>query len=92
MPGDTNSAWQRLTPSYQNGTAEGRDYYNSFWGQMRSVTVSGASATGPSSVQATITYDYWSGRRAVELTAYEFVNDNGTLKINSSQVLSDRSG
>jgi tRNA A-37 threonylcarbamoyl transferase component Bud32 len=88
LPGDTNDAWPRLTPSYQQGTAQGRGNYNSFWNQFSSVSASNVSASPPHTVVATITYTRKNGSTTVERTSFGLVRQSGELKINSSYVIS----
>jgi hypothetical protein len=91
LPGNTDAAWQRLTGSYQSGHAGGRSGYDSFWGQMRRVSVSRVSGSPPGSVQALVTYHYKDGRVVDEVTDFGLVRQNGILKINSSSVVSSTS-
>ncbi|NHA67363.1 serine/threonine protein kinase [Phycicoccus sp. CMS6Z-2] len=88
LPGDLDAGWQRLTPRYQRTTAANRDTYDRFWGAIDRVGVADVEAQAPSSVTATITYDYADGRTYVERTAYRLVRDDGLLKIDGSEVLS----
>jgi serine/threonine protein kinase len=90
LPSDTDSAWKRLTKSYQQGTAQNRKYYDSYWDSIQRVTVAGVSGSPPSSAQATVTYYFKDGRVVVEQTSYGLVSDDGTLKIDSSQVTSSQ--
>ena len=87
LPGDTASAWNLLTPSYQQNPGGGRGNYDSYWNSMQSVTATGVSATGSSTVVATITYVYKSGKRYVERTSFGLVEDGDTYKIDRSSVL-----
>lgn len=86
LPGNTDAAWDRLTKNYQHSTAKNRKTFNDFWAAIDSVDVSGASGSAPSSASATITYHYSDGRTVVEQTNYGLVQQDGTLKIDSSQV------
>ena len=88
MPGNTNQAWPRMTASYQANHAGGRRAYERFWDAIGRVVVSDVSGSPPGSAQATLTYYFKDGRVVTERTAYGLVNDGGTLKINSSSVLS----
>jgi eukaryotic-like serine/threonine-protein kinase len=87
LPGDTDQAWDRLTKRYQDGTARSREYFQSFWDQIASVSTSDVTGTAPDSVKATITYTYSDGRVVVERTAFTLVRQGGILKIDSSEVL-----
>ena len=92
LPDNTDQAWDRLTPRYQNGTAQNRQYFQSFWGAIQSVSTSSVTGSAPDAAQATITYTYKDGRVVVERTAYTLAPQDGTLKIDSSQVLSSQGG
>ena len=88
LPSDTNDAWNRLTKSYQRGTARNRSYYESFWNAIEKVETSNVTGSSPDSAEATITYTYKDGHVVHERTAYKLVEQDGILKINSSTVLS----
>jgi hypothetical protein len=90
VPGDTNTGWQLLTPSYQQGTAGGRGTYERWWHSIDRVDVSDASGSPPGTATATLTYHFKDGRVVTERTQFGLVNQGGTLKINSSQVLSSQ--
>lgn len=90
LPGDRDAGWERLTARYQRTTATNRQTYERFWGSIDRVRVADVDAEAPSSVTATITYDYEDGRTFVERTAYRLVRDDGVLKIDRSEVLSSR--
>lgn len=92
MPGNTDAGWALLTPSFQSGIAQNRDYYDSFWSGVAQVGVSDVTGTPPGTVEATVTYTFTDGSVSVERTAYQLVDDGGTLKIDSSSVLSSRAG
>src|SRR6185437_14602548 len=87
LPDNTDEAWHRLTKRYQDGTAQSRENFQSFWGQIASVDTSDVTGTAPDSVKATITYTYKDGRVVVERTAFTLVKEGGILKIDSSDVL-----
>ena len=88
VPDDTDAAWPLLTSNYQRTTSGGRQSYDRFWGQVESVKIGNVDATPPSRVDATITYRRSSGT-AVERTQFRLVReDDGTLKIDGSTVLS----
>jgi hypothetical protein len=91
MPDDTDSAWPRMTASYQANTAGGRRSYERFWDDIRRVSVNDVTGDPPARAQATVTYLYKDGRVVTEPTSYRLVNDGGILKINSSTVLSSSS-
>jgi hypothetical protein len=90
LPSDTDAGWELLTDRYRSTTATSRDYYERFWGSIRSVEVSQVSSEAPSSVVATLRYAYDDGRTFVERTAYTLVRQDGRLKIDRSSVLSSR--
>ena len=92
MPGNTDAGWSRLTPDFQSGIAQSREYYNSFWGGVAQVAVSDVTGTPPDTTEATITYTFTDGSVSVERTSFTLVSDGGTLKIDNSTVLTSRSG
>ena len=77
-----------MTPSYQTGKAGSRKAYEQFWAAVDRVDVTGATGKPPNKAEATITYFYKDGRVVRERTAFGLVDDDGTLKINSTTVLS----
>ncbi len=77
-----------MTANYQSGHSGGRANYDSFWAAIDRVTVSNVTGTPPGSAQALVTYYYKSGKIVDETTSYGLVEDGGTLKIDSSTVLS----
>lgn len=87
LPGDTDTSFQRLTPSYQQSPSGGIDGYRQFWGSITSVTVSDVVASPPDTVTATLSYVFDDGRTAVERTTFGFVDQDGQLLIDSSQVV-----
>ncbi|HEU5271852.1 MAG TPA: hypothetical protein VFU36_18165, partial [Jatrophihabitans sp.] len=90
LPDNTDQAWNRLTEQYQHGTARNRQYYQSFWDAIESVSTSSVTGSAPDSAQATLTYTYKDGRVVTEQTAFTLVPQDGILKIDSSSVLSSR--
>ena len=92
LPGNTDAGWARLTDRYRRTTATSRSYYNRFWGAIDRVQVSQVSSQAPSSVVATLRYDYSDGRVFLERTSYTLVRQGGQLKIDQSVVLSSRQG
>ncbi|MFL6161815.1 MAG: serine/threonine-protein kinase [Jatrophihabitantaceae bacterium] len=90
LPANTDAAWNRLTRSYQHGTARNRKYYDSFWGSIDRVETADVSGTAPDSAQASLTYTYRDGRVVRERTAFRLVPEDGILKIDSSTVLSSQ--
>jgi hypothetical protein len=79
-----------MTPSYQTGKTGGRKSYEQFWGAVDRVSVSGVTGKPPDRAEAIVTYSYKDGRVVRERTAFGLVNDDGTLKINSTTVLSSK--
>jgi serine/threonine protein kinase len=90
LPGNTDAGWARLTKRYQSTTATSRAYYDRFWGAINRVQLSQVSAQAPSTVVATVRYDYADGRTFIERTSYSLVRQDGQLKIDRSSVLSSR--
>jgi hypothetical protein len=90
IPTNLAQGWQRLTPSYQRGTAGGFDAYSRFWGAIRQVTVRSVSPAGGDGVDATVTYVHDDGRTTSERTVFRMVEQDGGWKIDGSQVLSSR--
>ena len=90
LPADTGAGWALLTPRYRATTSGDRATYDRFWGAISRVGVSNVDASAPSSVVATLRYDYKDGRTYVERTAYTLVREGGRLKVDRSSVLSSR--
>ncbi|WP_076262459.1 serine/threonine-protein kinase [Intrasporangium flavum] len=90
LPGDTDAGWDLLTPRYRASTSGSRSSYARFWSAIDRVRVSNVEGTAPSSVVATLRYDYRDGRTYVERTAYTLVQEGGRLKIDRTSVLSSR--
>jgi len=88
LPGDLDSAWDRLTPRYQATTAKNRSTFDAFWGDVERVRATDADGSPPGTAEATITYRFDDGRVFVERTRYGLVEDDGVLKIDRSEVLS----
>jgi serine/threonine protein kinase len=83
LPDNTDAAWTRLTESFQNGRAGGRQSYDAYWASMRRVSVSNVVGSPPGTVQATVNYVYRDGRSVSERTTFGLVSEDGILKINS---------
>ena len=90
MPGQTDQAWRRLTPSYRRSPAGGRQGFERFWDSIDRVSVRDTSGNPPDQAATTITYVFKDGRVVTERTAFGLVNDDGILKINTSRVISSR--
>jgi eukaryotic-like serine/threonine-protein kinase len=88
VPDRRDEAWSRLTSSYQRSPSGGRGGYEAFWKPIERVSISGAKGNPPDEAEAVITYVYKDGRRVRERTRFGLVEDNGVLKINSSEVVS----
>ncbi len=88
LPGNTDTAWTRLTPRYQGTTAGGRQGYRNYWNMFSRVTVAGAKGSPPGRVEATITYVYKGGKTVDEDTSFTLVRQGGILKIDATQVIS----
>jgi eukaryotic-like serine/threonine-protein kinase len=88
MPTGTDRAWPRMTANYQTNHAGGRQAYERFWDKYRQVSVSRVIGRPPGRAEATIVYFYKNGRVDTERTAYGLVEEDGQLKIASSDVLS----
>jgi hypothetical protein len=87
IPSNLPEGWQRLTPSYQSNTAGGYSSYAGFWGGMSRVSVQGVSSGPGGTVDATVVYVHQGGRTNRERTLFRMVQQDGTWKIDSSQVL-----
>ncbi|MEJ7650813.1 MAG: serine/threonine-protein kinase [Nakamurella sp.] len=87
LPGDTDAAWERLTPRFQSDTAVDRRYYQRFWDSIDRVTIRGAEGSPPDTAGAEITYYFKDGRVAVEATLFTLVRDGDGLDIDTSDVL-----
>ncbi len=86
LPGNTDGAWQDLTPSYQQ-QAGGRSGYDQFWGQFSRVTASGLSSNSPGTATATITYTRSNGSTSSERRTFGLVRQGNMIKIDSSSVI-----
>ena len=86
LPGNTDAAWQDLTPSYQQ-QAGGRSGYDQFWGQFSRVTATKLSSDGPGTATATITYTRSNGSTTSERRTFGLVRQGNKIKIDSSSVV-----
>lgn len=86
LPGNTDAAWQDLTPSYQQ-QAGGRSGYDQFWGQFSRVTATNLSSDGPGTATATITYTRSNGSTTSERRTFGLVRQGNKIKIDSSSVV-----
>jgi eukaryotic-like serine/threonine-protein kinase len=88
MPGNLQAGWTRLTPKYQVSPAGGFDGYQRFWSQMSSVDVSEVVPGASGRVDATVVYNFNSGKVVRERHRYVLVSEQGRWLIDSSTVLS----
>ena len=86
MPSATDDGWAHLTDNFRTTIAHGRANYQSFWDGIASVSLSDVQGTAPGTVEATVTYRLTDGSRSVERTRYRLVSQDGTLKIDSSEI------
>ena len=87
VPGDLDTGWNLLTPHFQYTKAGNRQTYDSYWNSIQSVEVYAAQARPPHTVVATLVYHKKDGSTSTERTLFNFVRQNGELKINSTQVV-----
>jgi len=90
LPSNTDAGWARLTDRYRSTTAGSRSTYQRFWDSIDRVDVRDANGSAPSSVVATLRYEFADGRRFEERTSYTLVEQGGVLKIDGSSVLSSQ--
>ncbi len=90
IPSHLAEGWQRLTPAYQQNTAGGFAAYSGFWGTVQRVTVRGVSPGPDDTIDATVTYVRDGGSTSEERTLFRMVRQDGTWKIDGSQVLASR--
>jgi serine/threonine protein kinase len=88
MPTSRDEAWPRMTANYQTNHAGGRRGYERFWSPIGRVSVSRVVGRPPGRAEATITYYYKGGRVDTERTGFGLVEQDGQLKISSSNVIS----
>jgi serine/threonine protein kinase len=81
VPGDLDAGWARLTPRFQNTTAQDRQTYDDYWNSVERVDVSNARGEPPHSASATLTYHYKDGRVVTQYTQFRFLRQGGVLKI-----------
>lgn len=91
LPGRLDEGWVRLTPRYQQTTADGFGGYRGFWSAIERVTVQGVSpSSSGDGVDATVSYTYRDGRAVTERTVFAMVQADGFWKIDGSTVVSRR--
>ncbi len=71
-----DEAYTWLSPGYQDQT--GRSRFDSFWGGIRSVSVSDVDPQGRDRATATLVYVRNDGTESVERVRLEFVRDEAT--------------
>ena len=86
LPGDIDAAWNRLMPEYQRGEARNFASYQSFWSDISRVEVRVVDVKAPERIEATVTYYMKDGGvDGPERRSFEFVRDDGILKIKDSK-------
>lgn len=88
MPDNLPQAWTWLTARYQQHPAGGYGGYQTFWGRIRTVQVSGVNPLSANQVDATVDYTFRDGRTVREEHRYTLVNQAGRWLIDQSTVLS----
>lgn len=81
IPGDLDAGWERLTPSFQEGRAGGRESYDEYWDTVRRVDVENPRGDAPGSVTARLVYRYKNGNVVRQTTTFRLVRQDGVLKI-----------
>jgi hypothetical protein len=74
LPGDTDAAWQLLSPEAQR-VSGGRDSYDGFWATVESVSLQNVRQTGENTVEGTVVFDLRNGGTARE--PHRFVMGTG---------------
>ncbi|MGX7827492.1 protein kinase domain-containing protein [Actinokineospora sp. 24-640] len=82
LPGSIAEAWGLLTP---NAQAQSGDYdkYRGFYGRMESVSVSRVNGNNSGRVTARVKFKPKDDKESVENYAFQLVDDDGVLKIDS---------
>jgi hypothetical protein len=75
LPGNTNAAWQLLSPQAQQASG-GQTGFDNFYGGLRSVSLQNVRATGTNTVQATVVFVRNDGTSSTE--TYTFVTGTGS--------------
>ncbi|QRP44850.1 serine/threonine-protein kinase [Amycolatopsis sp. FDAARGOS 1241] len=82
LPGNLDAGYSMLASSFEShGSTQSRASYDSFWGEIASVSVSDVKQVGANQVSATVHYVKKSGVRSDEHHTYTMVNENGAWKI-----------
>lgn len=85
LPGDTGTAWARLSPQYQ-GVAGGYGDYTNFWSTISAVQVTSVTPAGPGTVVAGLTYTLKNGTSTSESRSFRVTSEGGRLLIADSQL------
>jgi protein subunit release factor A len=88
VPSDTDGAWSRMTEDYKTERAGGREGYEAFWADIERVETRNVTADPPDRAEATLTYYFKDGRVVDEQTEYRLEKQDGTMKIDRSEVIS----
>ncbi|MDQ2796262.1 MAG: serine/threonine protein kinase, partial [Actinomycetota bacterium] len=80
VPGNLDAGWARLTTRFQQGRAQGRGTYDSYWNSIDRVDVGNVQASVPDTATAQLTYHYKDGRVVTQQTTFRFVRQDGVLK------------
>jgi hypothetical protein len=76
LPGNTEAAWQLLSPAAQSASG-GRGGFENFYAGMESVTVQDVRATGEGTVDATVVFVERGGRTSSEPYRFVVSTENG---------------
>lgn len=85
LPGDTGTAWARLSPQYQ-GVAGGYGDYMNFWSTVSAVRITSVTPAGPGTVVAGLTYTLKNGSTTSESRSFHVTSEGGRLLIADSQL------
>jgi hypothetical protein len=84
LPGGVETGYARLTDGFKQARAASFADYQGFWNDYSSVTTSDVSATGPNTVQATLTYTpVGGGPTSTEFHVYTMALQNGQWLIDA---------
>jgi hypothetical protein len=88
VPGDTDTAWERLAPAMQ---AQGREAYDDWWASIDSVELHSTQALeGQPQVQVDLTYRFADGRATRETQVLTLEDSDRGHLIADDEVLSSR--